>query len=221
MPHDSTRLPITRIARLWAAETEQPGADPDGIADDLVDAVLRGDFQFPVEILRRDELVRMLLERLPELARKLLPGGVRKDTDWVQVCKDKDGPGGSICVHLEGQHACTWSRLQPRLLGTSAAVRSGGVLDLIAYLIGNDNQDQAAQWALIWLGRPAPTNIDIRLRVRVETFYRDGTLADANSLQLQLKASTNDEKGRQWLARNVLISKEGLQQPSNGSAAGC
>ena len=44
------RLPIHRVAKLWAAEAS---VDPQDIEDDLIDAALNGEFQF-----RPDEIVR-------------------------------------------------------------------------------------------------------------------------------------------------------------------
>lgn len=42
------RLSLDRIARRWAAEADQAGSQPSDIADDLVNAALRGEFEFSV-----------------------------------------------------------------------------------------------------------------------------------------------------------------------------
>ena len=42
----SDRLSIDRIARLWTAESDKVGFGAEDIAEDLIDAALRGEFQY-------------------------------------------------------------------------------------------------------------------------------------------------------------------------------
>src|ERR1700688_1604654 len=103
---------------------------------------------FPIEI---GDLVGRLAGRAPELARDLLPAGVRRGAEWVVAGADSR-LGCSISVHLAGNRAGVW--------GAWAASKGGDALDLVTELADlaryrheGDRSDKSAaiRWALDWL----------------------------------------------------------------------
>jgi hypothetical protein len=114
---------------------------------------------FAIEI---GELARRLADRAPELARELLPGGIRKGQEWCVAAADNQ-LGCSISVHLAGRRA--------GVFGAWAASKGGDALDLVTELADlaryrheGDRSDKSAaiRWAIDWLrldpqdSRPPP-----------------------------------------------------------------
>jgi hypothetical protein len=88
------------------------------------------------------ELVGRLTDRVPELARDLLPAGVRRGSEWVVAGADSV-LGCSISLHLSGSRAGVW--------GAWAAGRGGDALDLIAAVKCAGDKGAAIRWARDWL----------------------------------------------------------------------
>ncbi len=88
------------------------------------------------------DLVARLADRAPELARDLLPAGIRRGAEWCVA--GADSPlGCSISVHLAGSKAGVWSAW--------AAGKRGDALDLITAVKFASNKREAIRWALDWL----------------------------------------------------------------------
>ncbi|HEX3861482.1 MAG TPA: toprim domain-containing protein [Stellaceae bacterium] len=103
----------------------------------------------PIEI---GELVARLADRAPELARDLLPGGVRRGSEWCVAAADSPF-GCSVSVNLGSSRGGLWSAW--------AADKGGDALDLVVhcaelarYRREGDRGDKAAaiRWARAWLG---------------------------------------------------------------------
>ena len=94
---------------------------------------------FPIEI---GDLIARLADRAPELARDILPAGIRRGSEWIVA--GADSPlRCSISVHLSGSKAGVW--------GAWAAGKGGDSLDLIAVVKFAGDKKQAIRWALDWL----------------------------------------------------------------------
>lgn len=99
----------------------------------------RGHKPFAIEI---GELVSRLADRVPALARDLLPAGVRRGGEWVVA--GADSPlGCSTSVHLAGPKA--------GVFGAWAAGKGGDALDLIAAVKFAGDKREAIRWAIDWL----------------------------------------------------------------------
>lgn len=88
------------------------------------------------------DLVARLAARAPELARDLLPAGVRRGNEFCAAAADNPF-GCSISVHLAGNKAGVW--------GAWAAGKGGDALDLIAEIECGGDKGRAIHWALDWL----------------------------------------------------------------------
>lgn len=89
------------------------------------------------------ELSAMLAQRMPDLARELLPAGRRQGRELV--CGDIHGsPGRSFSVCLYGEKAGRWSDF--------ATGEAGDALKLVAACLFSGDQKQAYRWSLRWLG---------------------------------------------------------------------
>jgi hypothetical protein len=88
-------------------------------------------------------LVESLAQRAPELARDILPAGVRRNGEWCVAAADSPF-GCSISVHLAGSKAGVW--------GAWAASTGGDALDLIAAVKCAGDKGEAIRWAADWLG---------------------------------------------------------------------
>jgi len=135
---NSNHLPIRWIAKRWAAEANRPD-DVAEIENDLIDAALHGEFQFPARVdeIRRDDdtfpsnydlRLRMSVETFdrngkPRSAHHLQRYRlVRADREFVQ----------EICISIEGlrrfagQHEFnTWAKLRGLKRPTFAGTDSG------------------------------------------------------------------------------------------------
>lgn len=209
-------LSIERIARVWVAETNQPGVEASDIAEDLVDSVLRGEFQFPADYLHVEDIERMLSEKAQQLVQELLPNGHREGPKWVAV-RDVvwDGPNGKFCVHIVGKEAGTWEHVETG--------HHGNALKLIAYLdisisySSFGEKKRAVRWAIEWLGLNVPANIGIILGKQIESYYNQKEPITSDELKKYINMwqeflGTPIEAARQRIAREVYISAAGLRQ---------
>ena len=91
------------------------------------------------------EISAMLAARIGQLAPELLSGGCRVGSEWA--CADITGrkarTGGSLRVHLTGQHKGHWR--------DHAIDEGGDPIDLIQGALGLD-KGGAVRWGLHWLG---------------------------------------------------------------------
>ena len=95
------------------------------------------------------ELCAALNSRAPEFAAKLLPGGHREGDEWVEARRKDGGLGDSLRVHLTGTRARVWAHFA---VAGARGPKGGDALDLIAYLMFDDDKAQAVGWAKRWLG---------------------------------------------------------------------
>lgn len=97
----------------------------------------------PVDI---SEIVRLLADSAPALARELFPLGVREGTEYRigSLAGDK---GRSMAIHLGGARAGVWSDF--------ASGEAGDALDLVACALFMGNKAKAIRWARSWLGLDA------------------------------------------------------------------
>jgi len=137
--------------------------------------------QFPIEI---GDLVARLADCAPQLARDLLPAGVRRGSEWCVAAADSPF-GCSTSVHLAGNKAGIW--------GAWAASKGGDALELIAAIKCDGGKGEAIRWALDWL------RIDPRERDQV------AELRGAKNARSKATDEPNDEAKRNaafrlWLA---------------------
>ena len=110
------------------------------------------------------EIVQRLALRIEQLAREILPGGVRLQHEWHVPAKNSP-LGGSLDVHLaRGQKAGVWK--------CWASGEGGDALDLIAQIECGGDKKRAVGWAKAWLGIDG-RELDSRDR---ETFQPKGAL---------------------------------------------
>lgn len=85
----------------------------------------------------------MLAARAPDLARELLPGGVKDGPEWR--CGSLAGePGRSFALRLSGERAGIWCDF--------ASGEAGDALDLVAQCACGGDKRAAVRWAKAWLG---------------------------------------------------------------------
>jgi len=97
----------------------------------------------PRHLVPLDQIVGLLSARAPELARELLPAGVREGHEWR--CGSLGGEiGRSLAVHLHGPRAGVWSDF--------SSGEAGDALDLVAQCRFGGNKVEAIKWAKGWLG---------------------------------------------------------------------
>ena len=91
------------------------------------------------------EISAMLADRIDQLAPELLPGGCRIGGEWAASDLSGATPrtGGSLRVHLSGQHQGHWR--------DHATDEGGDPIDLIQGALGLD-KGEAVRWGLQWLG---------------------------------------------------------------------
>ncbi len=93
----------------------------------------------------KDDIIRLLQERVEELCAHLLPGGKRVGHEWL--CGSVNGEAGkSMHVELRGEKAGMWN--------DHASDQGGDVLALVQAHHGTDFKG-AMDWARQWLGLPA------------------------------------------------------------------
>ena len=140
---------------------------------------------FPIEI---GDLVARLADLAPQLARDILPAGVRRGSEWVVA--GADSPFGcSISMHLAGSKAGVW--------GAWAAGKGGDALDLIAAVKCNGDKGVAICWALDWL------RLDPALHDQV-TELRGAKVARSKAADEPSDAAKRDAAFRWWLAGRLL-----------------
>jgi hypothetical protein len=90
------------------------------------------------------EIVRLLTDRIEELAAELIPLGKRHGAEWQDAPASRGGMGDSLSVRLSGPRAGIWSHF--------ASGARGDALDLVTYLKTHGDKAGAIKWAKHWLG---------------------------------------------------------------------
>ena len=189
----SDRLSIHRTANLWAAEA---GADAQDIEDDLIDAALNGEFQFPRWLPpdRRPKTGSLGAAPVGLDDDSAESDGQGKSTDATEKSEPAPEAEG---VPLFGEQGETIGTFEDAPAWFEALreelVRGNDQMALIEvnrpnlyYWKETGNETVGGLWEEIKrdlnLDIRPPANIDVRLNLQIETFRRKGDLVTANDL---------------------------------------
>ncbi|AOX16937.1 DUF7146 domain-containing protein [Kozakia baliensis] len=96
--------------------------------------------------VQASEISKMLAAQAEQLARELLPGGVKQGPEWRcgSVAGEAGENGGSLAFRLSGAKVGVWSDF--------STGEGGDALDLVAACLTGNDMKAAYRWAHRWLG---------------------------------------------------------------------
>lgn len=98
-----------------------------------------------MSLIEVSDISNMLAGRIDSLCAELLPRGRREGSEWVDANVARGGLGDSMRVCVTGARVGVWAHFA----NTGAR---GDALDLVAYVLFQNDKKKAIAWAKSWLG---------------------------------------------------------------------